>query len=136
MKKVFGLKSLFMGLLLLGAFLVSSSRVEAQTKIGGYNWKPVDQAKPALIDAMTVVKQDVANLPAGPSLNEAKAHLYYYMSIHASIQSGNTVETAVFTSLNMFPDDPATPPADAIDVVVSPAYKQVLFQDAVSILTQ
>jgi len=46
------------------------------------------------------------------------------------------VETAVFTSLNIFGDGQGMPAQDADDVYLPPANKQVLFQDAVSILTQ
>ncbi len=131
-----GLRMLTAGFLLLGALLLSSNRVEAQAKVGGYNWKQIDQAKPALVDALIQVKQDVATLPAGPSLDEAKAHFYYYMAIHQSLEAGNAVDHSVFTSLNIFDTSSPTGVGTGLDVVVTPAYRQVLFQDAVSILTQ
>jgi hypothetical protein len=123
------------GFLLLGALLLSSNRVEAQTHLGGYNWKQIDQAKPALVAAMIPVKEAVATLPAGPSLDEAKAHLYYYMAIHQSLDAGNAVDYSVFTSLNIFDTTTPTGVGTGLDVVVTPAYRQVLFQDAVSVLT-
>lgn len=124
------------GFLLLGALLLSSNRVEAQTQIGGYNWKQIDQARPALVDAMIQVKQDVSTLPAGQALDEAKAHLYYYVAIYQSMDAGNAVDHAVFTSLSIFDTSSPTGIGTGLDVVVTPAYRQVLFQDAVSILTQ
>lgn len=131
-----GLRMFTFGLLLLGALLFSSTRAGAQSQTGGYNWKQIDQAMPALVDAMITVKADVATLPSGPSLNEAKAHLYYYQSIYQSLEAGNAVDNAVFTSLNIFDTSSPTGVGTGLDVVVTPAYRQVLFQDAVSILTQ
>jgi hypothetical protein len=124
------------GLLLLGAFLFSTNRAAAQTQIGGYNWKQIDQAIPALVDAMIPVKEAAATLPAGPARDVAQAHLLYYSAIYQALNDGVSVETAVFTSLNIFGDGQGAPSADANDLYLPPANKQALFQDAVSLLTQ
>jgi hypothetical protein len=131
-----GLRMMTFGLLLLGAFLFSSNRADAQTQIGGYNWKQIDQAIPAIVDAMIPVKEAAATLPAGPARDNAQAHLLYYAAIHQALSNGVSVETAVFTSLNIFGDGQGMPAQDADDIYLPPANKQVLFQDAVSVLTQ
>lgn len=134
-----GLRMFTAGLLLLGALLLSSQRVEAQSQSGNYNWKQVDQAKPALVDAMIPVKATLEQLPAGPTRDQAAARLFYYMAIYESLNAGNAVDYAVITSLDQVPvgnvnasftvapDQPAA---------VTPAFRQVLFNDAVGILTQ
>ncbi len=134
-----GLRIFTACLLLLGTLLLSSTRAEAQSQVGNYNWKQVDQAKSALVDAMHPVKATLDQLPSGPVRDEVAARLFYYVAIYESLNAGNAVDHAVITSLDQVPvanvggsftvapDQPAA---------VSPAFRQVLFNDAVGILTQ
>jgi hypothetical protein len=134
-----GLRIFTACLLLLGTLLLSSTRAEAQSQVGNYNWKQVDQAKPALVDAMIPVKAALEQMPAGQSRDEASARLFYYVAIYESLEAGNTVEYSVIGSLDVLKDvNAGGTPTVTTDTTpaVTPAFRKVLFNDAVVILTQ
>lgn len=126
-----GLRVFGMSLFLFGVMLLTTGSVTAQT----LNWKQSDQAKAALLTAIDGFKADL-NQPAGPVLNNAKAHVYYYKTIYSKIDSGLTTEEAVNTGLDFLTSSQtALNGPSNLDVTVDKAMRDLLRDDAVILLT-
>jgi len=134
MKKTFANRSLSLlaGFFLFGILLLTASRAEAQT----YNWKTPLDAQQSLLQAMTVQRTNMASLPAGPALDNATAHFYYYQSISEKLNEGMFVEKASQVSLEIF-RDPSSKGTDNfgpvdLGVYLTKADKNSLFLDAIN----
>lgn len=126
-----GLRALGMGLFLFGVMLLTTGSVTAQT----LNWKTSDAAKISLLTAIDGFKADL-NQPAGPVLNNAKAHVYYYKTIYSKIDGGMTTEEAVNTGFDFLTSSQtALNGPSNLDVTVDKAMRDVLRDDAVVLLT-
>ncbi|MCC6463377.1 MAG: hypothetical protein IT260_23100 [Saprospiraceae bacterium] len=126
-----GLRVFGMSLFLFGVMLLTTGSVTAQT----LNWKQSDEAKAALLTAIDGFKADL-NQPAGPVLNNAKAHVYYYKTIYSKIDSGLTTEEAVNSGFDFLTSSQtALNGPSNLDVTVDKAMRDLLRDDAVILLT-
>ncbi|MCC6460171.1 MAG: hypothetical protein IT260_06855 [Saprospiraceae bacterium] len=134
MKRTFakqGLMPFMAGLFLFGVMLLTTGSVTAQS----LNWKQSDAAKVVLLTAIDGFKADL-NQPAGPVLNNAKAHVYYYKTIYSKIDSGLTTEEAVNAGFDFLTSSQtALNGPSNLDVTVDKAMRDLLRDDAVSLLT-
>ncbi len=136
MKRTFanrGLMSVLAGFFLFGFLLLSGNRAEAQT----YNWMQSNEAKQVLLSEVNTVYGNLQQLtPGTQAYNDALAHAIYYRMIYRKVDQGGAVEQSTIEALNVFSTTPGVATgAFAADVTVTKALKQVLYNDAVGLLT-
>lgn len=102
-----------------------------------YNWKTPPNALTALETDMVLQKDKAMNGLTQVDRDNGLAHMYYYRAIHARLTEGSTVVQAVLSSLGVFRvgGSGLSSDADASAMTITKPYRDILYQDAVTLLT-